>query len=71
MFFSFPHIAIDSKGTLGAISRPGRAGPNSACGAIKASLAHLQSVGLEATCGCPGGERPRLFLIFVVARYPC
>ena len=34
MFFSFPHIGIDSKGAVGNISRPGRAGMSCACGAV-------------------------------------
>ena len=34
VFFSFPHIGIDSKGVVGNISRPGRAGMSCACGAV-------------------------------------
>lgn len=42
MFFSFPHIAIDSEGKVGAISRPGRAGASSACGALIGALGQFQ-----------------------------
>lgn len=42
VFFSFPHIAIDSEGKVGAISRPGRAGPSSACGALIGALGQFQ-----------------------------
>mgnify|MGYP001028191428 CR=1 FL=1 len=34
VFFSFPHIGIDSKGVVGNISRPGRSGMSCACGAV-------------------------------------
>ena len=43
VFFSFPHIAISSEGKLGAISRPGRSGDSSACGALIAALGQFQS----------------------------
>jgi hypothetical protein len=43
VFFSFPHIAVDSDGKLGAISRPGRSGASSACGALIAALSQFQS----------------------------
>jgi hypothetical protein len=56
VFFSFPHIAIDSTGEVGAISRPGRPGASSACGALKAALGEVQSKGLEANCSQPGAH---------------
>ncbi len=34
VFFSFPHIAIDSDGKVGAVSRPNRPGASAACGAL-------------------------------------
>ena len=58
MFFSFPHIAIDSNGTVGAISRPNRAGASSACGALIACTGHLKEEGLEANCKTPGVHDP-------------
>jgi Limiting CO2-inducible proteins B/C beta carbonyic anhydrases len=60
VFFSFPHIGIDARGSLGAISRPGRPGASSACGALKAALADIQGSGLAASCSCPGGGCTRL-----------
>ena len=33
VFFSFPHIAVDEAGNIGAIYRPGRPGRSCACGA--------------------------------------
>ncbi len=45
VFFSFPHIAIDSDGKVGAVSRPNRPGASAACGALIA----VSVVGL--TCG--------------------
>lgn len=38
VFFAFPHIAVDSTGALGKISRPGRPGASCACGAMAACL---------------------------------
>lgn len=55
VFFSFPHIGIDAAGSLGSISRPGRPGASSACGALKAALGDIQGEGLAANCKCPGG----------------
>jgi hypothetical protein len=34
VFFSFPHISIDSLASIGKISRPNRPGSSSACGAL-------------------------------------
>ncbi len=56
MFFSFPHIGIDSKGVVGNISRPGRAGMSCACGAVIKTLGDLKSEGLTCNCKQPGGE---------------
>jgi Limiting CO2-inducible proteins B/C beta carbonyic anhydrases len=58
VFFSFPHIAIDSTGEVGAISRPGRPGASSACGALKAALGEVQSKGLEANCSQASENNP-------------
>ncbi|KAF5838160.1 hypothetical protein DUNSADRAFT_3285 [Dunaliella salina] len=54
VFFSFPHIAIDSANEIGKISRPNRPGSSSACGALCACLADFQKDGLEANCRVPG-----------------
>ncbi|KAF5838159.1 hypothetical protein DUNSADRAFT_3284 [Dunaliella salina] len=54
VFFSFPHIAIDSANEIGKISRPNRPGPSSACGALCACLADFQKDGVEANCRVPG-----------------
>ncbi|KAI7841811.1 hypothetical protein COHA_004534 [Chlorella ohadii] len=58
VFFSFPHIAIDSNGEVGAISRPNRAGASSACGALIACTSHLKSEGLDANLKTPGVHDP-------------
>ncbi len=49
MFFSFPHIAIDSDGKVGAVSRPNRPGASAACGALIA----VSEVGLTCVEGYP------------------
>jgi hypothetical protein len=36
VFFSFPHISVDSAGQVGKISRPNRPGESCACGALSA-----------------------------------
>mmetsp|Transcript_20930 Transcript_20930/g.54554 ORF Transcript_20930/g.54554 Transcript_20930/m.54554 type:complete len:482 (+) Transcript_20930:98-1543(+) len=54
VFFSFPHIAIDSMNAIGKISRPNRPGSSSACGALCACLADFQKDGVEANCRVPG-----------------
>jgi len=56
VFFSFPHIAIDSKGVVGNIARPGRAAMSCACGAIIKSLGDIKRDGLTCSCKPPGGE---------------
>mmetsp|Transcript_26962 Transcript_26962/g.72852 ORF Transcript_26962/g.72852 Transcript_26962/m.72852 type:complete len:453 (-) Transcript_26962:483-1841(-) len=54
VFFSFPHIAIDSAGGLGKISRPNRPDTSAACGALCACLGQLQAEGLDPNCKTPG-----------------
>ena len=54
MFFSFPHIAIDAAGNVGAISRPGRAGTSCACGALAKCLGEFKAEGYECNCQVPG-----------------
>jgi hypothetical protein len=58
VFFSFPHIAIDSEGKLGAISRPGRAGASSACGALIAALGQFQNDPATMTAYAEGAHDP-------------
>ena len=58
VFFSFPHIAIDSEGQVGAISRPGRAGKSCACGALAACLSQFTSEGYAKHCKVPGVHDP-------------
>ncbi|CAG9467872.1 unnamed protein product [Pedinophyceae sp. YPF-701] len=53
IFWSFPHIAVDSEGKVGAISRPGR--PESgACGALVAALGAMKSSGVAKEAVAPG-----------------
>ncbi len=75
MFFSFPHISVDAKGSIGAISRPGRPGPSCACGALQAALIDIKKGGLENNCKQPGGEarqtlRKRRLIRSCVQRFP-
>ncbi|PNH04819.1 hypothetical protein TSOC_008923 [Tetrabaena socialis] len=58
VFFSFPHIAIDSDGKVGAVSRPNRPGSSAACGALIAALGDLKREGLEAHVKAPGVHDP-------------
>ena len=58
VFFSFPHIAIDAAGAVGAIARPGRPGGSCACGALDAALGDIRREGLEANCLQPGLHDP-------------
>ncbi|GFR41691.1 hypothetical protein Agub_g2438 [Astrephomene gubernaculifera] len=58
VFFSFPHIAIDSEGKVGAVSRPNRPGASAACGALIACMGDLKRDGLEASCKAPGQHDP-------------
>ncbi|PRW45249.1 low-CO2 inducible [Chlorella sorokiniana] len=54
VFFSMPHISIDAKGRVGAISRPGRPGVGCACGALAKALVDIQRDGLTSNCKIPG-----------------
>ncbi|KAL4436585.1 hypothetical protein ABPG75_003724 [Micractinium tetrahymenae] len=54
VFFSFPHISIDARGTVGAISRPGRPGESCACGALQKALLDIRRDGLTSNCKIPG-----------------
>ena len=54
VFFSFPHIAIDSQGEVGAIARPGRAGTSCACGALAKALGEFKKEGVDSNCKVPG-----------------
>uniref|UniRef100_A0A7R9VTR2 Limiting CO2-inducible protein B/C beta carbonyic anhydrase domain-containing protein n=1 Tax=Chlamydomonas euryale TaxID=1486919 RepID=A0A7R9VTR2_9CHLO len=54
VFFSFPHIAIDAQGSVGSISRPGRAGPSCACGAMAKALGEFKADGYTNACKEPG-----------------
>lgn len=56
VFFSFPHIAVDAHGEVGNISRPGRPGASSACGALKGALAELHANGIKANESQAGSE---------------
>jgi hypothetical protein len=58
VFFSFPHISIDSRGELGTISRPGRPGSSCACGALNKALVDIKSEGLATNCKIPGVHEP-------------
>ncbi|KAG2423205.1 hypothetical protein HXX76_010973 [Chlamydomonas incerta] len=58
VFFSFPHIAIDSNGKVGAVSRPNRPGASAACGALIACMGDLKRDGLEVNCKQPGVHDP-------------
>jgi len=58
VFFGFPHIGLDADGTVGAISRPGRAGASCACGALAASLSAMKSEGVGPSCKMPGVHDP-------------
>jgi len=58
VFFSFPHIAIDSEGNLGAVARPGRAGRSCACGPLQQCLNEFQAEGYRRLCRVPGVHDP-------------
>eukprot|EP00200_Dunaliella_tertiolecta_P007906 CAMPEP_0202374188 /NCGR_PEP_ID=MMETSP1127-20130417/5069_1 /ASSEMBLY_ACC=CAM_ASM_000462 /TAXON_ID=3047 /ORGANISM="Dunaliella tertiolecta, Strain CCMP1320" /LENGTH=415 /DNA_ID=CAMNT_0048971285 /DNA_START=57 /DNA_END=1304 /DNA_ORIENTATION=- len=58
VFFSFPHIAIDSAGEVGKISRPNRPGASCACGALNACLGSFKAEGLDVHCKGPGVHDP-------------
>ncbi|KAL4426266.1 hypothetical protein ABPG77_009881 [Micractinium sp. CCAP 211/92] len=54
VFFSFPHISINSRGEVGPMSRPGRPGQSCACGALIKSWNEIRSEGLTCNCKIPG-----------------
>lgn len=56
VFFAFPHIAIDSTGELGAISRPGRPGVSCACGAMAGALNLFKTESPEKYHTQPGDQ---------------
>jgi len=58
VFFSFPHIAVDDAGNLGAIYRPNRPGTSCACGALSKVLGELKAEGLERNLKIPGVHDP-------------
>jgi hypothetical protein len=58
VFFSFPHIAIDGEGTVGAIIRPGRPGRGCACGALQKCLSEFHVEGYAQNCKVPGVHDP-------------
>jgi len=58
VFFSFPHIAITSKGVIGTVGRPGQDQPNFACGALIAALGQLKAEGLEDNVASEDAHNP-------------
>ncbi|KAG2490704.1 hypothetical protein HYH03_010865 [Edaphochlamys debaryana] len=58
VFFAFPHIAINSEGEVGAITRPGRPKKSCACGALQKCLVELKAEGIDAACRSPGLHDP-------------
>jgi hypothetical protein len=58
VFFAFPHIAINSAGEVGAITRPGRPNKSCACGALAKALGELKAEGYECNCKVPGVHDP-------------
>eukprot|EP00878_Enallax_costatus_P000335 GHUV01000414.1.p1 GENE.GHUV01000414.1~~GHUV01000414.1.p1 ORF type:complete len:449 (+),score=146.99 GHUV01000414.1:109-1455(+) len=58
VFFSFPHIAIDSEGKIGAIARPNRPGASAACGALIKTMLDLKEEGVDAAVSSPGSHDP-------------
>uniref|UniRef100_A0A7S2VV98 Limiting CO2-inducible protein B/C beta carbonyic anhydrase domain-containing protein n=1 Tax=Chlamydomonas chlamydogama TaxID=225041 RepID=A0A7S2VV98_9CHLO len=58
VFFSFPHIAIDSASSVGTITRPGRSGRSCACGALLKALGELKAEGYACNCKVPGVHDP-------------
>eukprot|EP00873_Tetraselmis_striata_P040314 jgi/Tetstr1/460578/TSEL_000503.t1 len=55
IFFSCPHVAIDSKGNAGPLARPGQQATNCACGAMIGALGQFNANGLK-TYMTPDGE---------------
>ncbi|GAX81647.1 hypothetical protein CEUSTIGMA_g9075.t1 [Chlamydomonas eustigma] len=58
VFFSFPHIAIDSQGNIGTITRPGRDSKSCACGALQKCLNEFRAEGYDVNCKVPGEHDP-------------
>lgn len=58
MFFSFPHIAVDSNGKIGSISRPNRPDESAACGALIKTMLDLKAESLESAATAPGTHDP-------------
>jgi hypothetical protein len=58
VFFSFPHIAVDSEGKIGAIARPNRPGASAACGALIKCMLDLKAEGVDANVSSPGTHDP-------------
>lgn len=58
VFFSFPHIAIDSDGKIGAIARPNRPGASAACGALIKTMLDLKEEGVDTNVSAPGSHDP-------------
>eukprot|EP00873_Tetraselmis_striata_P040315 jgi/Tetstr1/460579/TSEL_000504.t1 len=55
IFFSAPHVAIDSKGDAGPLARPGQQVTNCACGAMIGALGQFNANGLK-TYMTPDGK---------------
>lgn len=58
VFFSFPHIAINSDGEVGALARPGRPKQSCACGALLKCLGEFKAEAANASCKNPGLHDP-------------
>ncbi|EFN54502.1 hypothetical protein CHLNCDRAFT_8980, partial [Chlorella variabilis] len=54
VFFSLPHISINSRGEVGPMSRPGRPGQSCACGALIKATNEIKSEGLTCNSKVPG-----------------
>ena len=54
VFFSFPHMAVDADGRLGAMHRPGRRGASNACGALIGALSAFKNSSLALTAYAAG-----------------
>jgi hypothetical protein len=54
VFFAFPHVAINSAGEVGVISRPGQPRTSCACGALAKALSQFKTEGFDASCGVGG-----------------
>ncbi|EFN59671.1 hypothetical protein CHLNCDRAFT_33527 [Chlorella variabilis] len=58
VFFSFPHISINSRGEVGPMARPGRHDASCACGALIKAHAEIRTQGLMCNCKIPGVHEP-------------